>query len=142
MTHDRIDRQSEDILLLKNWVVDLKALSGLQQTILQHCQDMIAGLEETVAQLVMSVKKLEKTVCWCHDRLLSLGPHYMLGEEEEIVEETEEEEEEEEELEYMTNTPSGGSYMTPPSTRGHSEPSPVPSHSPTPDTGGKGAWNQ
>ena len=30
MTHDRIDRRSEDIRLLKNRVVDLKALSGLQ----------------------------------------------------------------------------------------------------------------
>ena len=66
-THDRIDHHSEDILLLKNWVVDLKALSGLQQTTLQSCQDTIAGLEETVAQLVVSVKKLEKTVCQCHD---------------------------------------------------------------------------
>ena len=28
-THDRIYYCSEDILLLKNWVVDLKALSGL-----------------------------------------------------------------------------------------------------------------
>ena len=50
-----------------------------------------------------------------------------------MVEETkgEGEEEEEEGLEYATNTPSGGSYMTPPSTGGHSSPSPVPSHSPT-----------
>ena len=47
--HDRIDCRSEDILLLKNWVVDLESLSGLQQTALQHCQDTIAGLEETVA---------------------------------------------------------------------------------------------
>ena len=55
--------------------------------------------------------------------------------EEEMVEEMEEEEEEEEEggLEYTTNTPSGGSYMTPPSTGGHSSPSPAPSHSPTPE---------
>ena len=30
--HDRIDRHSEQTHLLKNWVVDLKALSGLQQT--------------------------------------------------------------------------------------------------------------
>ena len=42
-----------------------------------------------------------------------------------MVEETEEEGEEEEEdgLEYVTNTPSGGSYMTPPSTGGCSSPS-------------------
>ena len=30
MTHDRIDRCSEDVRLLKNRLVDLKALSGLQ----------------------------------------------------------------------------------------------------------------
>ena len=51
-----------------------------------------------------------------------------------MVEETEEEEEgdeEEEGLEYTTNTPSGGSYTTPPSTGGRSSPSPVPSRLPT-----------
>ena len=53
--HDRIDCCLEDILLLKNWVVDLEALLGLQQTALQSCQNTIAGLEETVAQLVTSV---------------------------------------------------------------------------------------
>ena len=47
-----------------------------------------------------------------------------------MVEETEEEEEEG--LEYVTNTPSGGSYTTPPSTGGCSSPSLAPSHSPTP----------
>ena len=51
-----------------------------------------------------------------------------------MVEETEGEGEEEEEegLEYVTNTPSGGSYTTPPSTGGCSSPSPIPSCSPTP----------
>ena len=51
-----------------------------------------------------------------------------------MVEETEEEGEIEEEggLEYVTNTPSGGSYMTPPSTGGRSSPVPAPSRSPTP----------
>ena len=51
-----------------------------------------------------------------------------------MVEETEEEEEEEEEggLEYATDTPSGGSYTTPPSTGGRLSPSPAPSRSPTP----------
>ena len=47
-----------------------------------------------------------------------------------MVEETEEEEGEEEEedgLEYVTDTPSGDSYTTPPSTGGHSLPSPAPS---------------
>ena len=63
MTHERIDHHLEEILFLKNRVVDLKSLSGLQQTTLQHYQDTIAGLEETVAQLVVLVKKLEKTVC-------------------------------------------------------------------------------
>ena len=115
-------------------MVDLEALLGLQQTALQHCQDTIAGLEETVTQLVVLVKKLEKMVCWCHDCLLLLGLHYALGEEEEMVEETEEEEEEGEEdgLEYTIDTPSGDSYTTPPSTGGCSEPSPAPSHSSTP----------
>ena len=51
-------------------------------------------------------------------------------EEEDEVEE-EDEAEEEEGLEYATDTPSGDSYMTPPSTGGHSEPSLAPSHSPT-----------
>ena len=50
-----------------------------------------------------------------------------------MVKEMEEEETEEEEegLEYATDTPSGGSYMTPPSTGGRLSPSPAPSHSPT-----------
>ena len=51
-----------------------------------------------------------------------------------MVEETEEEEEGEEEeggLEYTTNTPSGGSYTTLPSTGGHLSPSLVPSRLPT-----------
>ena len=66
-THDRVDHHLEEHLLLKNQVVDLESLSGLQQTTLQHCQDTIAGLEETVAQLVALVKKLEKMVCQCYD---------------------------------------------------------------------------
>ena len=53
-----------------------------------------------------------------------------------MVEETEEEQETEGEgedsLEYVTDTPLGGSYTTPPSTRGRSSLSPAPSHSPTP----------
>ena len=136
MTHDRIDRRSEDIRLLKNRVVDLEALSGLQQTALQSCQSTIAGLEETVLKLAASVTVLEKSVCCCRDRLLSPGPHYASGEEE-MIEEMEEEEEEKEEgeedsLEYATDTPSGGSYTTPPSTGGRPSPSPAPSCSPTP----------
>ena len=54
-THDCINHHSEDILLLKNWMVDLEALSGLQQTALQSCQNTIAGLEETVTKLTASV---------------------------------------------------------------------------------------
>ena len=124
----------EENLALKTCIVELKSLSGLQQTSLQHCQDTIAGLEETVAWLGMSVKKLEKMVCQCHDQLLSPGPHFVPGEEEEIVEDSEEEEEEEEDgLEYKTGTPSKDSYMTPPSTGGCSEPSPALSQSPSPE---------
>ena len=130
VTHNRIDCHSEDICLLKNRVVDLEALSGLQQTALQSCQSTIAGLEETVLKLAALVTVLEKSVCRCHDCLLLPGPHYALGEEE-MVEETEEEREEDG-LEYVTDTPSGGSYTTPPSTGGHSSPSPAPSRSPTP----------
>ena len=43
------------------------------------------------------------------------------------------EEEEESGLEYETNTPSKDSYTTPPSTGGHFELSPTPSHSSTPE---------
>ena len=134
-THDRINCHLEEILLLRNWVVDLKALLSLQQTALQSCQNTIAGLEETVVKLTSSVSLLERSICCCRDCLLSLAPHYVPGEEEEMVEETKEEggeEEEEEGLEYATDTPSGGSYTTPPSTGGHSSPSPAPSRLPTP----------
>ena len=135
MTHDCIDRRSEDIHLLKNRIVDLEALSGLQQTALQSCQSTIAGLEETVLKLATSVTVLEKLVCRCHDWLLLPGPHYVLGEEEmvkEMEEGQETEEEEEDGLEYATDTPSGGSYTTPPSTGGRSSLSLAPSRSPTP----------
>ena len=133
MTHDCIDHCSEDIRLLKNWIVDLEALSGLQQNALQSCQSTITGLEETVLKLAALVTVLEKLVCHCRDRLLSPAPHYA-SEEEDMVEETEKEEETEEEegLEYTTDTPSGGSYMTPPSAGGRSSLSLAPSHSPTP----------
>ena len=132
MMHDHIDRRSEDICLLTNRIVDLEALSGLQQNALQSCQSTIAGLEETVLKLAASVTVLEKSVCRCRDRLLLPGPHYAPGEE--MVEEMEEEEETEEGegLEYATDTPSGGSYTTPPSTGGRSSPSLALSHSPTP----------
>ena len=64
-THNCIDCCLEEICLMKNRVVDLKALSGLQQTALQSCQNTIAGLEETVAKLTTLVVKLEKSVCRC-----------------------------------------------------------------------------
>ena len=64
-THNHINRRLEETLLLKNSVVDLESLSGLQQTALQHCQDMIAGLEETVTQLVALL---------CSPRLLGRMP--------------------------------------------------------------------
>ena len=131
MTHDRIDRRSEDICLLKNRIVDLEALSGLRQGALQSCQSTIAGLEETVLKLAASVTVLEKSVCHCRDLLLLPAPHYMPGEEE-MVKETEEEEEDEDGLEYATDTPSGGSYTTPPSTGGRSSPSPALSRLLTP----------
>ena len=51
-------------------------------------------MEKTIDQLVTAVKKLEKTICWCHDQLLSLGPHYAEGEEEEVVVDLEEEDDE------------------------------------------------
>ena len=131
-THDRINCRLEETCLLKNQVVDLKVLTGLQQTALQSCQNSIAGLEETVTRLTVLISLLEKSVCCCQDRLLLPAPHFAPGEEEEMVEETEEEGEEEEGLEYATDTPLGGSYMTPPSTRGRSSSSPASSHSPTP----------
>ena len=130
--HDCINHRSEETCLLKNWVVDLEALSGLQQTTLQSCQNTIAGLEETVARLTVLVTKLEKSVCWCRDRLLSPAPHYTPEEEDQMVKEMEEEEEEEG-LEYATDTPLGGSYTTPPSTGGCLSPSLAPSRSPTPE---------
>ena len=65
VTYDWIDHHLEEILLLKNRVIDLEAISGLQQTALQSCQSTIAGLEETIAKLTMSVTKLEKLVCRC-----------------------------------------------------------------------------
>ena len=132
MMHDSINRRSEDIRLLKNRIVDLEALSGLQQNALQSCQSTITGLEETVLKLATSVTILEKSICCCRDQLLSPGPHYVPGEEEMVEEMAEEETEEEDGLEYATDIPSGGSYTTPPSTGGQSSPSPAPSRSPTP----------
>ena len=41
--------------------------------------------------------------------------------------------EENDDLEYEMDVPSRDSYMTPPSTGGHSEPSPAPTQSPTPE---------
>ena len=103
-----INRQADKHQLLKTCIIELENLSGLQQTTLQHCLDMIVGLEETIAQLVASVKKLEKTICQCHNWLLLPGPHYAPGEEEEVVVDLEEEEEEDDDngLKYETDAPS------------------------------------
>ena len=65
MTHNCIDCRSEDIRLLTKRIVDLEALSSLQQNALQSCQSTIAGLEETVLKLATSVTVLEKSVCHC-----------------------------------------------------------------------------
>ena len=65
VTHNHINHHSEEACLLKNQVIDLEALSGLQQTALQSCQNTIARLEETVAKLTVLVTKLEKSVCHC-----------------------------------------------------------------------------
>ena len=92
---------------------------------------MIAGLEETIAQLVASVRNLEKTVRLCHDQLLLPRPHYAPGEEEEMVDDSEEEEEDG--LVLETKGTFKGSYTTPPSTGGCSEPSLAPSCLPTPE---------
>ena len=127
-TQERINCQANEHQCLKTCVLKLESLLGLQQTTLQSCQNQIVGLEETVEQLVSVVKKLEKTVCQCHDWLLSLGPHYAEEEEEEVVVDLEEEEDDEDGLEYETEAPSTASYTTPPSTGGCSEPSLCPSH--------------
>ena len=52
-THKQINHWADKHQLLKIHVVELKSLSGLQQTILQICQNQIAGLEETIMQLVL-----------------------------------------------------------------------------------------
>ena len=84
-------------------------------------------------KLATSVTILEKSICRCQDRLLSPTPHYMPGEEEMVEEMKEEEETEEEEgLKYATDTPSRGSYTTPPSTGGQLSPSLALSRSSTP----------
>ena len=66
-----------------------------------------------------------------YSRCFRWFPGPLAPSEEEMVEETKEEEDEEDGLEYVTNTPSGDSYMTPPSTGGRSLPSPAPSPSST-----------
>ena len=63
MTHDCINHRSEELHLLKNQVINLEALTGLQQTTLQSCQGTITRLEETVLNLADSVTVLEKSIC-------------------------------------------------------------------------------
>ena len=62
MTKSQIDQRADEHQWLKTQVIELECLSGLQQTTLQHCQDTIAGLEETVEQLVSTVPKLEPSI--------------------------------------------------------------------------------
>ena len=50
-THDRIDCRSEDIRLLKNRIMDLEALSGLQQNALQSCQATIVSSDAIFAHI-------------------------------------------------------------------------------------------
>ena len=54
-TQEWIDCQADKHQCLKIHIIKLKNLSGLQQTTLQSCQNQIAGLEETVKQLVSAV---------------------------------------------------------------------------------------
>ena len=130
---EQIDCWADKHQHLKTHIIELKSLSSLQQTTLHNCQNQIAGLEETVEQLVEAIKKLEKIICQCHDWLLSPGLHYTEEEEEEVVVELEEEEDDEDGLEYETDVPLTASYITPPSTGGCSEPFPCLSHSATPE---------
>ena len=74
-TKSHINWRADERQWLKSQVIELEGLSGLQQTTLQSCQNQIAGLEETVEQLVAVVWKLELTVCHCCDQLLLPGPH-------------------------------------------------------------------
>ena len=53
--------------------------------------------------------------------MLSPGPHYTEGEDKEVVMDSGEKEDDEDGLEYKTEAPLTASYMTPPSTGGHSE---------------------
>ena len=85
-----------------------------------------------LAPSVVLVHKLELSVCCCCDQLLLPGPHYVEWEEVRVdLEEGDDEEEDglKHETEVETSDPS---YMTPPSTRGCSKPSPHPLHSPLP----------
>ena len=98
----------------------------LQASTTDHCLSKVASLEETVETLVLAVTKLEMSICHCRNHLLLPGLHYAAGEE--VVVDSEEEDDEEEdglkyEIEIETSDPS---YMTPPSTGGHSKPSPCP----------------
>ena len=130
MTQKCIDCRANKHQWLKTLIIKLESLLGLQQTTLQHCQDMVVGLEERVEQLVVAVCKLESTICCCWDWLLSPGLHYMEGEGEEVVVGLEEEEDG---LEYETKVPLTASYTTPPSMGGCSEPSLCLSHSLSPN---------
>ena len=111
----------------------LQGIVCLQRTIINSCHNQTAALEEMVKQLVEVVRKLEETICYCWDQLLSPGPHFAEGENQEIVVDSEEEDDKDG-LNYETEEePLDLSYTTPLSTRGHTPPSPYPSCSPTPE---------
>ena len=61
-TQSWINQRANEHQQLKNWVIKLKGLSSLQQTVLQSCQNQVAGLEEMVEQLVGVVWKLESSI--------------------------------------------------------------------------------
>ena len=132
-TQSHINWWADEHQQLKGYVIELKGLSSLQQTALQSCQNQIAGLEETVEQLVAMVCKLESSVCCCCDWLLLPGLHFAEGEKV-VVDLEEGDDEEEDSLKYETEVEtSDPSYMTLPSTGGCTKPSPHPSCSPTPE---------
>ena len=66
-TQECINQRANEHQQLKTHIIELEGLSSLQQTTLQSCQNQIAGLEETVEQLVAVVCKLESTICCCCD---------------------------------------------------------------------------
>ena len=82
-THDCIDRRLEEVLLLKNRVVDLEALSGLQQTVLQSCQNTIV-LNRGSAYSLYNVNRIPLTsapmpAALLSDPMIRLTPIFDIG---------------------------------------------------------------